>query len=609
MDDEITNIMNTELRLHGKINNIEYFATAAGCRTAHHHFFQVVDQNLRFFAPGSELILSPTGVYQRGSGGTFCEYMFGVDQPVSDLAKEGIFNRLILLGGGYNQSGQLEINDQDHIEQSYEELFLKGHAVDNYFFFINGLPDSTHRLRQEQILRYLGKTLKRISNLNRQEDSQLAELLLAQLPEQCTVYLLRLSDTNHHHFQQEFQSLYYRDRTISNNTHTILQELGDNLGIDPYQNERIRIDVMYKHRDNYRIIDEYKKVLVECYLQGEIDRQQNARLTRLRTLALHNEIPSALLTVLDEKLKTPVNSIVHEAEYTAITRDILHDLLLRKGINRPDMIQLLHAKQQARHNHNHSFEQLLLETGQLFDEQIREGAPISLLEDFSYIITFFDRYDSTATKISQVAFMESYQPTEELLHSLLDSRQEFSKLAKGLFDQLFFEDIITNPYLGRFGRQKLLCLKKGLAEISAEVSSIKRLTAELKMIDSKEKLHNIVLSHAKEHIRTRYSRYNTQSEQNELRRELNDELLQSGVINKALDPELFQTIIHNIKKEAIYLRQLLPEIIANDNIELRNDFLANSGLDHFYIEELEREYFTLNRLEGERLQRLRSGKL
>ncbi|RLB71079.1 MAG: TIGR04442 family protein, partial [Deltaproteobacteria bacterium] len=117
------------------------------------------------------------------------------------------------------------------------------------------------------------------------------------------------------------------------------------------------------------------------------------------------------------------------------------------------------------------------------------------------------------------------------------------------------------------------------------------------------------LSHAKEHIRTRYSRYNTQSEQNELRRELNEELLQSGVINKTLDPELFQTIIHNIKKEAIYLRQLLPEIIANDNIELRNDFLANSGLDHFYIEELEREYFTLNRLEGERLQRLRSGKL
>ena len=600
--------MNTELRLHGKINNnIEYFATAAGCRTAHHHFFQSSGQTLRFFAPGSELILTPDRLRQEGSGGTFCEYMFGVEQPVSDLSKEGIVNRLILLGGNYNQAGQLEISQKNWIEQSYEEIFLQGHAVDNYFFFVSGLDGQTHRLQQEQILRYLGKALKRIPNLNRQDDSQLAESLLAQLPEQATIYLLRLSDINHRHFQKEFQTLYYRDRTTSGSTQTALQELSDNLGIDPYQSERIRIDVMYRHRDNYRIIDDYKKVLVECYLRGDISRQQNARLTRLKTLALRNEIPTALLTTLDEKLKVRVNSVVYEPEYTAITRDILHDLLLRRGTSRQDIVQLLFAKQYARRNHDYNFEKLLLETGQLVDEQIREGSPISLLEDFSYIITFFDLYDSTATKISQIAFMENYQPSEELLQSLLSSRQEFSKLTKGLFQKLFFDDIITNHYLGRFGRQKLIYLEKGLEEIAAGVSTIKRLTAELKMIDNQEKLHNIVLSHAKEHIRSRYSRYNTQNEQDELYRELNEELLRGGVINKELDSELFQTVIHNIKKEAIYLRQLLPQIIANNDINLRNDFLANSGLDHFYIEELEREYFTLNKLEGEHLQRLRSG--
>ncbi|MDA3902479.1 MAG: TIGR04442 family protein [Desulfuromusa sp.] len=600
--------MNTELRLHGKINDkIEYFATVAGCRTAHQHFFQVADQNLRFFAPGSELILSPTGLRQIGNGGIFCEYMFGVDQPVSDLSKEGIFNRLILLGAGYNQAGHLEISEQNHTEQSYEDIFLKGHAVDNYFFFINGLKAKTHRLRQEQILRSLGKALKRISNLNRQDDSQLAESLLAQLPDQCTIYLVRLSAIKHRHFQQEFQSLYYRNRSISNNTQAALQDLAENLGLDPYQRERISIDVMYRHRDNYRIIDDYKKVLIECYQQGDINRQQHARLTRLKTLALRKEIPTVLLSALDDKLKAQGSNIVQEPEYTAITRDILHDLLLRKEISRRDTIQLLFAKQHARRNHDHSFEKLLLETGQLFDEQIREGAPLSLLEDFSYIITFFDRYDSTSTNISQIAFMESYRPTEELLQSLLGSRQEFSKLVKGLFDKLFFEDIIMNHYLGRFGRQKLTCLKKGLAAIAAGVSTVKRLTAELKVIDSKEKLHNIVLSHAKDRIRTRYSRYNTKVEQDELCSELHDELLVRGIISKPLDPELFQTVIYDIKKEAIYLRQLLPEIIANNDIDLRNDFLANSGLDHFYIEELEREYFTLNQLGTEHLQRLRSG--
>ena len=40
-----------------------------------------------------------------------------------------------------------------------------------------------------------------------------------------------------------------------------------------------------------------------------------------------------------------------------------------------------------------------------------------------------------------------------------------------------------------------------------------------------------------------------------------------------------------------------------------NDFFANSGLDHFYIEELEREYFQINQLDAEQLQKLRTGTL
>ena len=599
--------MSTELRLHGQITaDIEYYATAAGCRTAHQHFFHMLDDQLRFFAPGNELILSSAGVRQTGTGGSFCEYMFGVDQPISDLTKVDILNRLMLLGAGYNEAGQLSISEQNVIEQRYEDIFLKGHAVDNYFFFVDGLPGKNHRDRQEQLLRHLGKMLKRIANLNRQDDSHLAEVLLAQLPQQCTIYLIRLSHVKNRHFQQEFQTLYYKNRAISQNTAMVLEELAEDLGLDPYQQERVRIDVMYRHRDNYRIIDDYKNVLIECFHQGTINRQQHARLTRLKTLALRNEIPAALMTTLDEKLQTQIRSIASEPEYTAITRDILQDLLLRKGISNRDMIQLLFAKQHARRNHDHSFEQLLLESGQLFDEQIRDGAPLSLLEDFSYIITFFDRYDSTSTNISQIAFMEHFRPKEDLLRSLIESRQEFNKLVKGLFNKLFFDDILSSRYLGRYGRRKILCLKKGLEEIAANVSNISRLTAELNLVENEEKLYLVVLNITKERIRTRYSRYSTKAEQDELLSELNDELLIRGIIAKRLNPELFYTVIHDIKKEALYLRSLLPEIITTNNLDLRNDFLNNSGLDHFYVEELEREYFTLNQLDLNQLQQLRT---
>ena len=600
--------MNTELRLHGQVNDkIEYFATAAGCRTAHHHFFQINDNNIRFFSAGNELCLDAKGVTHSGTGGMFCEYMFGAEQPLSDLSKEVVRNRLLLLGAGYNTAGSLEINDQCHSEQTYSKIFRGGHAIDNYFFFINGLEGDNHQSRQKQLLLYLGKTLKRLPNLNQRDDSQLAELLLSQLPDQCTVYLIRLSATRYRHFKQEFQTLYYRDRSISTTTTAILQSLADNMKLNGPQCDRIKTDVMYRHRDNYRIIDDYKKVLIECYHQGNISKQQHARLTRLEALAMRKEIPPALLNALDKRLKSKTSNISQEPEYTAITRDIFHDLQLRKELTTHDIIQLLHAKQSARREHDHSFEQLLLETGQHFDERIREGEPLSLLEDFSYIISFFDRYDNTATNVSQIAFMENCRPTEDLIHSLIDSRHEFNQIGKGLFGKLFFAKIMSSNFLGRYGRKKLVCLKHGLEEIAAGKTTPHRLTAELKHIDNEERIYGIVLSYAKKRIRNRYSSYDTKEQQHDLHQELNNELLMRGKVSKAIDKSLFHRVIHDIKTEAIYLRQLLPDIIANNDTDLRKDFLTNSGLDYFYVEELEREYYTQNQLETEHLQQLRAG--
>jgi uncharacterized protein (TIGR04442 family) len=71
--------------------------------------------------------------------------------------------------------------------------------------------------------------------------------------------------------------------------------------------------------------------------------------------------------------------------------------------------------------------------------------------------------------------------------------------------------------------------------------------------------------------------------------------------------ELFRNVVVNIKKEAIYLHNLLPRIIAERDTALREDFLDNSGLDRFYVEELEREYFELNDLSMDDLYQIRKG--
>ncbi len=71
--------------------------------------------------------------------------MFGVDQPLSDLTKIGIQNRLMLLGAGYDQNGHLAINAQAGGSQTFEDIFVKGHAVTNYFFFVDRLDKKTSR--------------------------------------------------------------------------------------------------------------------------------------------------------------------------------------------------------------------------------------------------------------------------------------------------------------------------------------------------------------------------------------------------------------------------------------------------------------------------------
>jgi uncharacterized protein (TIGR04442 family) len=80
-----------------------------------------------------------------------------------------------------------------------------------------------------------------------------------------------------------------------------------------------------------------------------------------------------------------------------------------------------------------------------------------------------------------------------------------------------------------------------------------------------------------------------------------------GLLSAPIPPQVFRDVVVNIKTEAIYLHNLLPQIIAQRDTALREDFLENSGLDRFYVEELEREYFELNELAIDDLYQIRKG--
>jgi uncharacterized protein (TIGR04442 family) len=370
---------------------------------------------------------------------------------------------------------------------------------------------------------------------------------------------------------------------------------------------------MYKHPDNKRIVDEYKNILIGCNSRGEINKLENARLTRLKTLSVRNKIPGALFYTLDEMLKKDKKLVdMEEHDYISETRQILAGIFLSERqiestIDRDDMLKLLNAKRRAAENRDHTFEEILLDASKACDEKIRDGAKISLLEGFSYIITYFDRYDATASVINQLAFMENVKISEEMVRSMLGNKGKFDLLKPGLFQELFFAGLFDNKYMGNYGRKKVTALVKGLAEIEENRQSVSVLLEQLTEIDNEERLFLILMEHVRERIRNFYSKYATKADQDALKLEVTEELRHKKLISDEIQENLFEETVLTIKKEAIYIHNLLPRIIAEKDISLREDFLENSGLDRFYVEELEREYYELNELNMDELYQIRKG--
>jgi uncharacterized protein (TIGR04442 family) len=410
-----------------------------------------------------------------------------------------------------------------------------------------------------------------------------------------------------------FRQLYLRNKKIADDDYDRLVKLAADGNIDRYQQERIRIDVMYRHPANKLIVDEYRNILLACNEKRIISKLDNARLTRLKTLSVRNKIPGALFYTLDEMLKKGRNlSSSEEPDYLSSTREVLEGIFLREkqiesSIDREDMLKFIKAKKCAIENRDHSFDMIMLDASRACDEKVRDGADPALMDGFSYVITYLDRFDSVANLISQLAFMENVRITEEMLQGLLEHKSAFDNLQKSCFHQLFIKELFENAYLGHFGRLKVKTLMDGLVSIEQSKTSFDDLLCKLRQIDLDERISLVLLEHVRDRIRNFYSRFSTKAEQDALRREVTEELKSKKRIQTEIPDHLFDETIFTIKKEAMYLHTLLPAIIAERNISLREDFLENSGIDRFYVEELEREYYEKNGLDMKELYQIRKG--
>ncbi len=380
------------------------------------------------------------------------------------------------------------------------------------------------------------------------------------------------------------------------------------LAIEPYQRERIQIDVIYHHPDNQELIDEYKRILASC-AGSTIDSSARARLMRLRTLSLRNDVPLSIFDTLEEIVLQEPRAVVHkddEPDYIHSTREILGAFLLGRNITRKlsslDLVQLMENKQRAAANRDQTFEELLLETGRLIDEIGREEEDYERLESFGELVTLFDRIDHTTTLVNKLAFMDDVELTQEQVRSLLGNMQVFEKLQRGLFQQLFIDPVVNNEYALAYGTKKLYALTVGLISIENNEASIADVVTSIARLNLHERAYFTAYNLARRRMANFYLELNTAEGRDTFRREIRTEIAHDRELHDLISDTLLEEVITKIRLEAFYINQLLPRIIDEQDARLRNDFLSNSGLDRFQVEELESEYFELRAFPAQLLE-------
>jgi uncharacterized protein (TIGR04442 family) len=594
---------------HGFLGEaIEYFAVVVGPDVDRRFFFEQIANPrgdvVRYFGGSSEIVLNPEGVRFRGNGGIFGEYMFGGHLPVGDLLNEQVVNRLALFGTSIDpKTHELRFTANTAGFETWENLFLQGNAVANYFFFVDDRKRYTDLGdRQEATLKSAGKLLKRSRHVGVGKFLALSHELLEALNEpESTLVVVRVVHRAHQRLAELCQEAYATTKTLAELT-GVIPEDEELARVEPYQRERIQIDVIYRHPDNQQLIDEYKRILASCS-GTTIDSSARARLMRLRTLSLRNEVPLSIFDTLEEIVLQEPRAVVRkedEPDYIQSTREILGGFLLGRNITRKlsslDLVQLMENKQRAAAMRDQTFEEVLLETGRLIDEIGREEEDFERLESFGELVTLFDRIDHTTTLLNKLAFMDDVELTQEQVRSLLGNMQVFEKLRRGLFQQLFIDPVVNNEYALAYGKKKLYALTLGLISIENNEESIAGVVESVALLNRHERAYFAAYNLARRRMANFYLELNTAEGRETFRREIRAEIAhdpEQRALHEVMTETLLEEVITKIRLEAFYINQLLPRIVDEQDARLRNDFLSNSGLDRFQVEELEGEYFEM----------------
>ncbi len=142
--------------------------------------------------------------------------MFGVDLPLKDLLRKDVSNRLVMYGAFYDNDENITFTNTTAGNESFDHVFLTGNAVSNYFFFVHSSFKKEIKDIQRDILKHIGKQLKRSTTIGVSDDTRLCrEIFDAFGDAKGLVFLFRLRNRHNEEYFNTFNKFYAEQKMLS----------------------------------------------------------------------------------------------------------------------------------------------------------------------------------------------------------------------------------------------------------------------------------------------------------------------------------------------------------------------------------------------------------
>lgn len=290
-------------------------------------------------------------------------------------------------------------------------------------------------------------------------------------------------------------------------------------------------------------------------------------------------------------------------------------VLNNQTANQKQQMQLLCARKRSLAAGDREFDACLFELGKLLDERVRDGAPPTSCTSFDQLTDHFRKLEAATSHLNHLAFIGSEQLDVEQLIELKHDMELFASFAPGFFDRLLVDDLLKSPLLDSYGRRRIRLLLDGLAQVQAvrmqksdtrlyDLQAVQLIINRLQQLEQEERLFMQVAEVVLELAGKNQLAISTPQGVEGLRRTTLIALRQQHGFEGLLPEELFLRALELVKLEAIYANAILPHVIRG-NKAMRQDFIKKSGLDLFYLEDLEEQYCRRNGLSADVLHLIR----